>query len=86
VVGALRAEQVRMAASAGELGQCRTVLSAAVTDAIFEGERTVYEVTVGMDGNIIRVFDHDPAAHKQFGIGEAVFIGWNPQDVMIYPN
>ena len=86
VVGALRAEQVRMAASAEELGQCRTVLSAAVTDAIFEGERTVYEVTVGLDGNIIRVFDHDPAAHKQFDIGEAVFIGWNPQDVMIYPN
>ncbi|WEK04926.1 MAG: ABC transporter ATP-binding protein [Candidatus Devosia phytovorans] len=86
VVGALRAEQVRMAATADELAGCRTVLSAKVSDAIFEGERTVYEVTVGMDGNIVRVFDHDPAAHKQFGLGEAVSIGWNPQDVLIYPN
>lgn len=86
VVGAVRAEQVRMAAMAGDLEGCRTVLSAAVTDAIFEGERTVYEVTVGTSEGIIRVFDHDPAAHKQFSIGEAVFIGWNPQDVLIYPN
>ncbi len=86
VVGALRAEQVRMAAGADELGGCRTVLPATVSDAIFEGERTVYEVAVAGDGGIIRVFDHDPAAHKQFDIGEAVHIGWNPQDVLIYPN
>jgi putative spermidine/putrescine transport system ATP-binding protein len=86
IVGAIRAEQVRMADNAGELVGCRTILSAVVQDAIFEGERTVYELTVGAEGNIIRVFDHDPAAHKQFKIGEAVAVGWNAQDVLIYPS
>ena len=32
----------------------------------------------------IRVFDHDPAAHTQFDIGESVFLGWNARDMLVF--
>ncbi|MBL8591800.1 MAG: TOBE domain-containing protein, partial [Devosia sp.] len=85
VTGALRAEQVRLAASEAELSDCQTVGRGTVRDAIFEGERLVYEIDF-TPGTLLRVFDHDPAAHKQFAIGDNVAMGWNARDVLTFPN
>jgi putative spermidine/putrescine transport system ATP-binding protein len=83
--GAIRAEQIRIAPAGDGLPGVDTVLAGRVSDAIFEGERVVYEVEVpGLDGAAIRVFDHDPAGHSQFGAGEAVSIGWNARDMLIF--
>jgi putative spermidine/putrescine transport system ATP-binding protein len=87
VNGALRAEQIRLAAAPSDLAGCQMLRSGTVCDAIFEGERTVYEVALaGSSASLLRVFDHDPGAHKQFAIGETVAMGWNAQDVLTYPN
>ena len=56
-------------------------------DAIFEGERIVYEIALNsLVASTLRVFDHDPGAHTQFAIGETVAMGWNARDVLAYPN
>jgi putative spermidine/putrescine transport system ATP-binding protein len=85
VTGALRAEQIRLAASEDALSGCQTTRRGVVRDAIFEGERLVYEIDFA-PGTLLRVFDHDPAAHKQFAIGENVAMGWNARDVLTFPN
>lgn len=87
VIGALRAEQIRMAADQRALEHLDTRRQGIVTDAIFEGERIVYEVALAASpDSVLRVFDHDLAAHRQFAIGEPVALGWNAQDVLTYPN
>ena len=86
VTGALRAEQVRLGSSEADLSACQTVMRGTVRDAIFEGERLVYEIEFGSSGALLRVFDHDPAAHTQFAIGENVAMGWNARDVLTFPN
>ena len=86
VTGALRAEQIRLAANEAGLANCQTTRTGTVRDAIFEGERTVYEIALASSSASLRVFDHDPGAHKQFAIGETVAMGWNAQDVLTYPN
>ena len=85
VTGALRAEQVRLGSSEAELSGCETTRHGVVRDAIFEGERLVYEIDLA-PGTLLRVFDHDPAAHKQFAIGDNVAMGWNARDVLTFPN
>ena len=87
VTGALRAEQIRLASSAADLADCQTTRTGTVRDTIFEGERTVYEIALASSSaSLLRVFDHDPGAHKQFAIGETVAMGWNAQDVLTYPD
>ncbi|OBZ95777.1 ABC transporter ATP-binding protein [Pararhizobium polonicum] len=85
--GAIRAEQIRLAASAAALSALETVLEGTVSDAIFEGERIVYEVRVPvLGGEPLRVFDHDPVGHVQFEPGASVFLGWNSRDVLVFNN
>ena len=86
VTGALRAEQIRLGASEADLGACQTIMAGIVRDAIFEGERLVYEIEFGSAGALLRVFDHDPAAHTQFAIGQNLAMGWNARDVLTFPN
>ncbi len=83
--GALRAEQIRIAASAAALPPVETVLSGTVEDVIFEGERVVYEVRIeALGGTALRVFDHDPAEHAGFAAGSGVFLGWNARDLLVF--
>src|SRR5262249_39426213 len=82
---ALRAEQVRVAMTAGDLRNLDTVLEGRVADVIFEGERIVYEVQVdGFGEHRVRAFDHDPALHAEYPVGARVFIGWNVRDLMVF--
>lgn len=83
--GAIRAEQIRIAGDESRLAGLATVLAGEVADAIFEGERVVYEIAVpALGGDVLRVFDHDPAGHTQHEIGARVFIGWNARDVYVF--
>ncbi|WP_087149315.1 ABC transporter ATP-binding protein [Pararhizobium antarcticum] len=82
---AIRAERVQIAPTHAELSGCDTIVDGIVADAIFEGERVVYEISVASMGNVLlRVFDHDLAAHGQFVAGTAVSLGWNARDVLYF--
>jgi len=83
--GAIRAEQIRLSSDGRTLSGLDTVTQGVVSDAIFEGERVVYEVRVAALGDaVLRVFDHDPAGHMQFEPGAAVHLGWNKRDVLVF--
>ncbi|MEL4070087.1 ABC transporter ATP-binding protein [Ochrobactrum sp. GPK 3] len=82
---AIRAEQIRIGANAESGAGLDTKLEGVVTDAIFEGERIVYELRVPALGNaLMRVFDHDPVGHSQFEEGATVPIGWNARDLIVF--
>jgi putative spermidine/putrescine transport system ATP-binding protein len=84
--GAVRAEQIRLAAAGSpQPDGLASVFDGAVTDAIFEGERMVYEVAVpALAGAVLRVFDHDPAAHAPLDRGAAVRLGWTERDLLVF--
>ncbi|PLU19441.1 polyamine ABC transporter ATP-binding protein [Sinorhizobium medicae] len=83
--GALRAEQIRIAPRGGRLDDLGTVVDGQVVDCIFEGDRVVYEIRVpDLAGVLMRVFDHDPESHLQFGPGDEVRLGWNARDMHVF--
>ncbi|WP_137157562.1 ABC transporter ATP-binding protein [Rhizobium sp. FKL33] len=83
--GAIRAEQIRIAARGNGLVGLETVVDGHVLDCIFEGERVVYEIRVpGLGDALMRVFDHDPETHLQFSPGEEVCLGWNARDMHVF--
>jgi putative spermidine/putrescine transport system ATP-binding protein len=85
VFGAIRAEQIRLAANQGALAALETTVTGKVADVIFEGDRVVYEVRVPLAQNdLLRVFDHNPAGHKQFEPGAEIHLGWNARDVLVF--
>jgi putative spermidine/putrescine transport system ATP-binding protein len=83
--GAVRAEQIRIAPKDRLLEGLETVVDGQVVDCIFEGERVVYEIQVPrLAGVLMRVFDHDPESHLQFGPGDEVRLGWNARDMHVF--
>lgn len=81
-IAAIRAEQVRIGKSLKGLD---TILEAEIVDAIFEGERTMYEARCAALGDLVlRIYDHDAEAHAAFAPGDGVKIGWNRRDVSIF--
>lgn len=83
--GAIRAEQVRIAAAPEKLSGLELRFEGEVVDTIFEGERIVYEITVPeLGGASLRVFDHDPISHTQFHPEEKVHLGWNVKDMHVF--
>jgi putative spermidine/putrescine transport system ATP-binding protein len=83
VEAALRAEQIRIRAARADLAGLDTIVAGTVADAIFEGERMVYEVEFE-GGRTLRVFDHDRALHAEFEAASPVFLGWNTRDLLVY--
>ncbi len=85
--GAVRAEQIRIAPGNSQLDGLEFTIQGRVADCIFEGERVVYEVRVpGLADVTMRVFDHDPESHLQFGPGDEVRLGWNARDMYVFQN
>ena len=85
VDGAVRAEQVRVAARREDLAGLEMIVSGVVADAIFEGERIVYEINAPeLGGVLMRVFDHDAESHQQFSPGDTVAMGWNARDLHVF--
>jgi len=83
--GALRAEQIRIASTANQLEQLDTVLEGHIEDAIFEGDRFVYDIAVGsFDGQRLRAFDPNPMSHAEYPLGSKVFVGWRVRDLMVF--
>ncbi|MEN2980743.1 ABC transporter ATP-binding protein [Tistrella bauzanensis] len=91
ITAAIRAEQLRITDDADVLevdgpGALDIIVSATVVEAIFEGERSVYAAKVPALGNaVLRVFDHDPAAHRAWGVGQPVYLGWTARDLLVWP-
>ncbi|MFM9842239.1 MAG: ABC transporter ATP-binding protein [Dongiaceae bacterium] len=86
VDAALRAEQIRLAPEKSGLAGLSHSFEATVEELIFEGDRIVYGVRCPALGDtLLRLFDHDPLHHRSHAAGEAVFIGWNASDLMIFP-
>jgi putative spermidine/putrescine transport system ATP-binding protein len=82
---AIRAEQVRVAPSQDRLHNLETQVKGEVVDAIFEGERIVYEIRVAELGDVVmKVFDHDPVGHLQFDPGDSVYLGWDAKDLHVF--
>lgn len=69
----------------GRLDELETLVDGQVVDCIFEGDRVVYEIRVpDLAGVLMRVFDHDPESHLQFGPGDEVRLGWNARDMHVF--
>ncbi|WP_045392095.1 ABC transporter ATP-binding protein [Falsirhodobacter sp. alg1] len=83
--GAIRAEQIRISATAADLASCDTTLQGTVTDTIFEGERLLYFVAVPGLATALQIYHHDPLGHAPHDRGAAVTIGWNARDLLIFP-
>jgi len=87
VTGALRAESIALAAKADDLKRFDSTAEGTVGDVIFEGERIVYEIAVaGMDGTVLRVFDHVSDTSRGFDSGARVHMGWNARDLLVFTN
>jgi putative spermidine/putrescine transport system ATP-binding protein len=85
VRGAVRAEQIRIGATADVLGPCETTLSGRILDVIFEGERLLYIATADeLPGLEFQIYHHDPRVFDLYRIGEPVMIGWNAKDMKIF--
>ena len=83
---ALRAEHVRIAPAGADLGDVDVQLAGVVRQAAFEGDRTLYEVSVAeLGGAVLRVIDRSPEAHLRLVHGAPVLIGWRARDLIPFP-
>ena len=83
--GAIRAEQIRIAADTAQLAGCETCLQATVRDVIFEGDRLLYLVHVAVGSGLdVQIYHHDPAAFDVFEVGAPVSIGWRASDMKVF--
>ncbi len=82
--GAIRAEQIRVAADRAHLGACETILDGVVADTIFEGERLLYIVNVPALQGELQIYHHDPTSYALFDIGAPVCLGWNARDMLVF--
>ncbi len=86
VMGALRAEQIRIASKDQSLDDMDADFQGTVLDVIFEGERLLYEVAVPeLSAGTIRIFHHDQDDFATLEQGAAVHIGWKTRDLHIFP-
>jgi putative spermidine/putrescine transport system ATP-binding protein len=83
--GALRADRVRLRAGDGAPPGCDAAVAAVVEDAIFEGDRILYELRLpGLGGARLRAIDIDPGAHARHAPGAAVMAGWARDDMILF--
>jgi len=84
MAAALRAEKLRLVAP-GE--RADVVLSASVTESVFEGDRMLYQVRVpALGGARLQLYDHDPGGHGRHEPGTPVTIGWSSADLLLFPD
>ena len=83
-VAALRAERVRIGPADVADGD-GTSLAARVEDAVFEGERVLYELSVPeLAGLRLRAIDRDPGGHARYRPGAPVSVHWSPDDLLLF--
>ncbi|MFC6486467.1 ABC transporter ATP-binding protein [Nitratireductor sp. GCM10026969] len=85
VAGAIRAERIWIAREPLAADAAQDSVRGTISDAIFEGERIVYEVRVPEFGDaIMRVFHHDPLAHGQPEPGDEIVLAWKARDMRFF--
>ncbi|SDZ90989.1 ABC transporter ATP-binding protein [Rubrimonas cliftonensis] len=83
--GSLRADRVRLAGAGATPAGCHAAAPALVEDAIFEGDRILYELRLPtMGGARLRAIDRDPGAHARHAPGAAVTAGWARDDMILF--
>ena len=83
--GAIRAEQIRLAATPEALGRLDVCVSGVVEDVIFEGERLIYVIgSPALPDVKFQIYHHDPHAFDLFEPGSEVSFGWNANDMKIF--
>ena len=87
-VAALRAERVRIApadSAEGDGTRLAGWLAGRVEDAVFEGERVLYELSVPeLAGLRLRAIDRDPGGHARHRPGAPVWVQWSPDDLLLF--
>ncbi|WP_366926970.1 ABC transporter ATP-binding protein [Pseudogemmobacter hezensis] len=83
-LGAIRAEQIRIAPAGAPLPGCDTVVQGQVTDIVFEGERLLCFVTLPALAAEVQIYHHDPAGLDQLAKGASVSVGWTAGDLLIF--
>ncbi len=84
-IGALRAERLRLALPDAPLPGCDIRLDATVTDAIFEGDRVLYELRLpALEGAALRAVAPAPAAGARHAPGARVAAGWAREDFLLF--
>ncbi len=82
VTAALRAEKLRLV---GREDGTPVRFPATVTEAVFEGDRILYEVRVEALGAArLQLFDHDPEDHGRYRPGDRVTVGWSPDHLLLF--
>jgi len=85
---ALRAEHVRITPAGAASGELRldVHLAGVVRQVAFEGDRTLYEVSVpALGGALLRAIDRSPESHLRLAAGSPVGVGWRACDLMPFP-
>jgi putative spermidine/putrescine transport system ATP-binding protein len=83
--GSLRADRVRLAAGHTAPPGCDATVAGVVEDAIFEGDRILYELRLPALGDArLRAVDIDPGAHARHAAGAAVTAGWAREDMILF--
>jgi putative spermidine/putrescine transport system ATP-binding protein len=83
--GAIRAEQIRIAAGGGAISGCDIGLDGEVKDVIFEGDRLLYIIGANLGGGTdFQIYHHDPASFDLYKVGSKVCIGWTRNDMRIF--
>lgn len=86
IKGAIRAEQIRIASAEQSMAGLDADFRGTVLDAIFEGERHVYEVEVPeLGGETLKIIHHDRNDQSALEPGALVHIGWKNRDLQIFP-
>ncbi|MET1413704.1 ABC transporter ATP-binding protein [Roseibium sp. HPY-6] len=86
IKGAIRAEQIRIASADQSMDGLDADFRGTVLDAIFEGERLVYEVEVpDLGGETLKIIHHDRNDLGALEPGAPVHIGWKNRDLQIFP-
>ena len=86
VKGAIRAEQIRIAPAGRSLAGLDADFQGVVLDAIFEGERLLYEVRIPELGDeTLKIIHHDQDDLGMLEPGVSVNIGWKNRDLQIFP-
>jgi len=83
---AVRAEQIRIGPPESPLEGVEVAFEAEVVEAIFEGDRVVYTVSVpALGGREVRLFEYDVFHVPRRQPGARVRIGWRAGALMIFP-
>ena len=77
----VKAEQISLYAD--EPAELENKIKGRVTNQIFEGDRSIYEIKVENLEDQITVFEQNDLNHNPFEPGKEIYLGWNPESTTL---